>query len=548
MIKKTGELIRKLEIGILEFFVGLLMVIGIIGYFYHVPADLDWIDHTISLILFSALFYHASVTSILFGQKNRKIDALVIASFFLLFFKAVIAYTKIVVSTFTFLRFMDTFYAFFYKNPFFSEILPFYLGIAGLLIASFLITRNITITHPSFLFAIKKSPFKSNITKFFSIFIILLWFYYFIYNIVLEWLEFTLDDPIIVTGIIFFITKIVKHKVKFHKDNFIFKIGEFSEGLYTRFLALFHYKKTIPLAISGLLILHALTDLGVFSFSLVFGKESLYIELLEDEHQYFIELFKEDSKELNTFSRFSLLFNYTFNAISFIFLLIIPVAAWFKIFYQKKLHFRREFLPIIYASITSFILLPAYLIIPIQDTKQIKEEGVVGIDIKAQSLLQTQSMLNFITTNRAAILNVVMLISITIGILVYLLSSNPKIEKELYAISIFIGLFFYTGYIYYYAISYTKYLYWAILLLTANSYFLMAASFALLLLLSVVFYIGGYLMFIYELIIEYHKRKWSDPIDEELVKVVSKLKSAEREVEMYVKKSKKGGKNQKILR
>ena len=67
----------------------------------------------------------------------------------------------------------------------------------------------------------------------------------------------------------------------------------------------------------------------------------------------------------------------------------------------------------------------------------------------------------------------------------------------------------------------------------------MAVSFMLLLLLSIGFYVGGYLMFIYELIMEYHKRKWSDPIDEELVKAVSKLKSAERKVEMYVKKRKK---------
>jgi len=539
MIKKAGKFIKKLEIGILEFFIGLLMVIGIIGYFYHVPADLDWLDHTISFILFSVLFYHASVTSILFGQKNKKIDALVIISFFLLFFKDILAYTKEVATHFTFLKFIDGAYFFLAENPHVSILSSFYLGLLGLVIASVYITKNTKISHPSFLFAIKQKPFSSKTAKFLSVFMLLFWFYFFVYNLVLEWLEFTLDDPIIVTGIVFFAIKIAKRREKFHKDDFIFKIGEFSEGLYKRFISLFHHKKTIPVGIAGLLILHALTDLGVFSFSLMFGKENLYIGLLEEKRSSFIEIYASDSEGLPLMAKLSLIYNYSSNMISFIVLLIIPIAAWFKIFSQKELHFKRAFLPIIYASITSFILLPAYSIIPLDDLSQVSEEGVVGIDIPAKSLLETHSVLNFIISSRINVSIASMILSILMGILVYFLSSIPRIKKELYAVSIFIGLFFYTGYIYYFFVSFAKYLYSTSLMLIFTPYFLMAASFMLLLLLSIVFYIGGYLMFIYELIMEYHKRKWSDPIDEELVKAVSKLKSAERKVEMYVKKRKK---------
>ena len=68
MIAKTKEVFKKLEFGVLELFVGALMIIGLVGYFASVPADLDWIDHTVSFILFSYLFYKLNVTSILFGK------------------------------------------------------------------------------------------------------------------------------------------------------------------------------------------------------------------------------------------------------------------------------------------------------------------------------------------------------------------------------------------------------------------------------------------------------------------------------------------------
>jgi len=43
-------------------------------------------------------------------------------------------------------------------------------------------------------------------------------------------------------------------------------------------------------------------------------------------------------------------------------------------------------------------------------------------------------------------------------------------------------------------------------------------------------------MFLYEIVMEYHKRKWSEPIDEELVKAIGKIKSAEKKF-MHPKKA-----------
>ena len=178
MIRKTREVLKKLEFGMLELLVGLLMVAGLIGYFWFVPADIEWLDHTVSFILFSYLFYKVGITSLLFGHRSRNIEKLIVVSYFLLFFKDIIIYTKQTAFKFTVLKFVDYFYVFFSSNEFVSVFMTFYIGILGLVIAAVYITRNMVIGHPSFLFAFKQKPFKNNAFKFLAVFVALLGFYY----------------------------------------------------------------------------------------------------------------------------------------------------------------------------------------------------------------------------------------------------------------------------------------------------------------------------------------------------------------------------------
>ena len=122
MIAKTREALKKLEFGILELLIGALMVIGLIGYFSGVPADLDWIDHTVSFIIFSYLFYKLNVTSILFGKTSRFANLIIIISYFSLFFKDIISYTSLDAFNFKVLKFVDNIYIFFSNNLFITNI------------------------------------------------------------------------------------------------------------------------------------------------------------------------------------------------------------------------------------------------------------------------------------------------------------------------------------------------------------------------------------------------------------------------------------------
>ncbi len=524
MISKAKEVIEKLEFGILEFFVGALMVIGLVGYFGYVPADLDWIDHTVSFILFTYLFYKLNVTSILFGKTSRFANAIIIVSYFSLFFKDIMSYSELDASKYVVIKFVDYFYNFFISNPFITNFVTFYMGILGIFIISIHLAKHIEISHPSFLYAICQDRIKNRLMKFFSIFISLLGFYYFVYSLILEWLEFVIDDPIIAVGVVFYIYSISKHHVKFHKDDFVFKIGDFSSGLYKRFVSLFHYKKTLPLAISGLLILHALSDLGVFAYSLTFLRENSYLEFLSNEHAPFLELFLSDAENLPNSALIPLFIDYLLNVLSLFIFLLIPIIVWVRIFSQKELHFNRIFLFFIYSSAIAYALLPGYIVSPLHGS------SIIGVDIYTIPLLESKSILDNFFPNKSTTIIAVSLISIIFGLIIYILSNNFKIKKELYAISIIGGLTFYTIYIYYFFSSLLLYFYDNIALTISTANFFIGIILIIFLILSIIFYIGGYFMFLYEIVMEYHKRKWSDPIDEELVVAINKVKRFERKI------------------
>ena len=539
---KIKDAIKKLEFGVMEFLVGALMVIGLVGYFGSVPADLDWIDHTVSFVLFSYLFYKLNITSILFGRTSKPANAAIIVSYFSLFFKDIISYTALDAFKFKVIKFVDYFYSFIYGNTPIANIATFYIGITGIFIASLYLSRKIEISHPSFLYAIYRKKFKNSILKFLAIFISLLGFYYFVYSAILEWLEFAIDDPVIAAGIIFFVYKITKHHQKFHADNFIFKIGNFSTALYSRFVSLFHYKRTLPLAISGLLILHALSDLGVFAYSLIFLKENFYLEFLRYGHAPFLKLFLEDIKNAPGFAIMPLFIVYLLNAISLVIFLLIPVIVWARMLSQREFNFGRIFLFFIYSSIISYILLPGYVIEPITRLSVKgaligEDTSIAGVDILSVRLLESKSVLDSLFQDKLELVIAVSLISIIFGLAMYIFSSNSKTRKELYAIAIIGGLTFYAVYTFYFLSSLLDFYHGALgIIFTPN--FLIGITLALFLILSVIFYISGYFMFLYEIVMEYHKRKWSEPIDEELVTAIRKIRSMNRKIAGIMKPKK----------
>ena len=107
MITRTKEILKKLEIDVLELVIGALMILSLVGYFWPVTPDSDWFEHTVSFIVFSYLFYKVGVSSLLLGYKSKKVDLLIIFSYFILFLKDILIYTEFYTSKFDYLKIVD---------------------------------------------------------------------------------------------------------------------------------------------------------------------------------------------------------------------------------------------------------------------------------------------------------------------------------------------------------------------------------------------------------------------------------------------------------
>ena len=150
------------------------MVIGLVGYFGTLPADLDWIDHTVAFLMFSYFFYILDITSILFGKTSKTANFLIVISYLSLFFKDILSYTQVNAFKFKVLTFVDGLYLFFNSNLTLTNIVTFYIGLGGILITSYYLTRKMEISHPSLLYSVHKGRFKNSMEKFSLILIVLL--------------------------------------------------------------------------------------------------------------------------------------------------------------------------------------------------------------------------------------------------------------------------------------------------------------------------------------------------------------------------------------
>ena len=526
MIRRLYTIIKEFKIGIIELLLGTLMIIGFLGFFWKVNADLEWIDHTISFITFTFLFYKVSLTSILFGKKNRFVDGIVVFSYFLFFFKDILIYTNVDIGGFVLLSFIKPVYNYLISNHFLINSLPFFLASLGLLYVAIYATFKLEIVSPSLMNALipkelRTIELKSHIRKFLIVFSLLLAFYYFVYNTILEWLEFTIDDPIIAIGIVFFIYKVIKHKEKFHKESFVFKILDFGSGIYRRFVSLFHYRKTLLLGISGIIVLHLLSDLGVYVLSYTTWISNIYINYLGDGHTRIIDLLIRDLSNSRTLlESFGITHIYILNILALLSFLALPVFLWANLFKQREFKLNKYLISIILISYLVYTLYPVFNI------QAIHSQNLVGVDIRTFSFFDMRHLPELIFSKGDAI-TFMMMTSAIIFFLLLFLSSNKKVLNKLLGVTILCSLLFVGYYLYNFSKSQVMYLVTNIYHFLRTYQIFFAIIFSMILLITILFYILGYFTLIYEIGHEYHNKKWSNVIDKDLKIVLRKIRKYE---------------------
>lgn len=450
------------------------------------PGDMKFFKEMLSWVLIGFFLYYLSPTKTLFNSKNKKMDLFILISLYFFAFKNlshIIANGEL--NSLGFLR------IFLFKYPILNEV-TFQIGSVLIIILSIFLGMSVKYKENSLLGWIRGKREQRNLlakgVDVFIIYFVLLSFSYFIFTIVMEWFALALDSYFVVIALAYYFIIFYIFKVKRNFRIFVSSVVETGEKFIKLFLNLFHNKNTILFGISGIIVIHAVVDIGNFIFPYLLNmKDTLYLTTLDPAtHQTIMELFLKDFITDSLIRQISLGFIYIQNIIAIFFLLFLPFYLWLRMASKKKIRFKRVQIAIFFSSLVCFIFAPIFKI------EALKSQTIIGADILTHSL-QGQGNLHIIA-----------FISILWFFIAYMLGSVESIKKWLERLVVFASIFFLGQYIYHFYSSSLLYYISNIKFLFTNSKILLAVYLLAYLMVITLFYIAGFILFVFEVMDSEH--------------------------------------------
>jgi len=476
----------------------IIILLNVFAFIEFLPGDLDFIKEIISWVSLGYLLYHISLTRVFFGAKNKLIDVTLILTFFLFIVKNLLYFASIAAEE---VNVFGSFYEFLINNNLIINKITFITAGILLILHAFYLTFNIHVKKPSLMHVIHEEGVPKTLVKkterFLIVFFVLIGFFVVVFNLMMEWLAMAVHSSLVVFGLLFyFFTLFRRHYKKLDAEHFIFKIGSFTEKFYERFIELFHTKR-IWMGVAGILVLHLLTDIGNFIVPYVFNiHDTIYFKTLGAGHLSLYSLIAADFVNVFGFDKFALLWVYFFNLLAMLFFLALPAYIWYKLYKKKGFRVSHLTLAVFTVAVMCFALSPAFNIIPIKH-EIVFGTGLVGVDITTNSVFEG-SLVN---------LSLTFVISLIVGIIVYLMSYSHYLKERVMALDIAIIDFFAGWYIIYFLINvvvYYTHIPQGVLakLIVQGSYFIAFFLF-LFFTATVLFYIIGFYFFLAETVKEF---------------------------------------------
>ncbi len=489
---------KRLEHRLEEIILIILILLNVFAFIEFLSGDIHFIKNIIAWASLGYLLYHISLTRIFFGTKNKIVDITLIITFFLFIVKDLIYFASIALEE---VNIFTSFYSFMIINKLIITKITFITAGILLILHALYLTFNIHVKKPSLMHVIHEEGIPKTLVKrterFLIVFFILIGFFVIIFNLMMEWLAVAVHSSLLVFALLFyFFTLFRRHHKRFNAEHLIFKIGNLAEEFYGGFLELFHTKR-IWLGISGILVLHLLTDIGNFIVPYIFNMhDTIYFKTLGEGHLSLYALITKDLVEVYGFNKIALVWVYFFNLLAMLFLLALPAYVWHKLYKKKGFKVSHLSLAVFAAAVMCFILTPAFKIIPI-DHEIVFGTGLVGVDITTCSVFE-KSLVSLLMT---------FIISLITGIAVYLLSCGHYIKERIMAFDIAIIDFFTGWYILYFLINiavYYSHIPQGVLakLVLQGSYFIAFFLF-LFFIVTVIFYAVGFCLFLSETVKEF---------------------------------------------
>ncbi len=463
-----------------------LILLSISDFFEILPADLSYIKKIISWTALGYLLYKASLTKIFFNNSNKHIDLLLIISYFMLTLKNIILFSSEVLEEFVIFH---DFQEFIIDNASFLEFYSLILGSVLILILAIYSAFSITVKKPSLMHIIHEEGKPNNLRKILEriivTYLVYIAFFVIVFNLITEWLVMAIDAPLVMISILFYLFIVIRHYEKFDINHLIYKVGKSGEKFYEKFISMFHYKNTILLGISGMLVLHLLTDALSFVIHYILNfEETIYLSQLGQGHDALPSLFLEQVKNKLALEQFSLFFVYLLNTIGILSLLLLPSFLWYIAYTKNKFNIGKLKISLILTSIFVFFISPIFEIV------RLTNKAILGVDIKT-NLAKNMLFNDFFQ---------VLFFALIFSLMIFFLQSYYK--KQILHIIIIKTILFFMYYIYLFFTSLSLYFIEIIRLLFTTSTFILSFHFFIIFIITILFYLAGFIMFIDEIIKE----------------------------------------------
>lgn len=260
------------------------------------------------------------------------------------------------------------------------------LGVGILLAVSIYAAYRIPIRKRSVLGVLKEEGNPTPV-RVFWVFIILMGFFVMVFNLLFEWMTITNDAPLIAVAVVVLGAMFFFSNIHLGFDEMIETLGNIGDDLYGKVLHLFMDSKTILLGISGFLVLHLLTDVGNYVAPSIFGwYETIYVRTTGGSHEPLYSLISA-SMTADMVQNALTVAAYVLSTVGIILLLSLPAVIWYKIFRIRSTG-SHEHLPDWKGWQVGLILgcITVFLIAPVFSFSALREAEIIGVNLTTQPL------------------------------------------------------------------------------------------------------------------------------------------------------------------
>jgi hypothetical protein len=382
---------------------------------------------------------------------------------------------------------MLMFYSSLVQNAAIIQKVSLILGIGILLAVSIYAGLRIPVAKPSLL-AVLKEEGKPRPMRILWVFLMLIGFFVIIFNLLFEWMTITNDAPLIVLAVIVLGVLFLIHHIHLSFDEMLETLGNLGDDLYAKTIHLFMESRTILLGISGFLVLHLLTDVGNYVAPSIFGwYDTIYVKNTAGSHEPLFALISA-SLTADMAQNAVIIAAYVLSTIGMIVLLSLPAVIWYKLFKLRSTG-SHEHLPDWKGWHVGMVmaLIAIYIITPVFDFTSLRDADIVGVNLTTQAIDTGKAL--FALGFGVAVLLGCMLIS----------AVHDYGRRMLMILPFGAAVVFFGIYVYYYFSS--SFLYYVTFLVTLiqRGEFLFVPIIFLLFMFTIVFFITGFLSFLYEI-------------------------------------------------